>query len=551
MSCSCLPTLDGERNPFPASSSTEKKIHKMHLSRRRDGQLLLHSRQEEEDVPLLPSLGKRQPRESDSNLAVAVGSLFLSTISTTHSRRQLIANRLATYQIASVVAGIIACIFIAYIILRMLRSNGYEPKYVPTQCLKRKWKNWQPRRTYNQVPRETRHSGQGRDSDTAYRGPMDQATGGHDEEHDLGGGDDSGDAGVNRNTSVRSVMTLPAYSADPKASERIIGREGERAGMDMVVEFPETAEEEEMRREEQMESLYQIRLARRVEQEAREERRRQRREARNRSDWDRLNELRRERRDRARSEASQQSGDGPGANISTSDAGRASAATLVAEHQSRGRDRRVAAVEYAEVGHVRHDGTRLRASSQESDSRPLLDAAASIGGASGGDSPFGPVTPSRSRGNSGASSVMSMSTANSDFEHLPSASNISNSSPLPQTRPSSHDITPRDSNDVADASIPPPPDYDDLQWGDAPAYERPAVGGEEEPQRSDIPAEPPQIQLPNLTVLPSIEIESATPGNTAPNTPASLSARDAEDQDGSDLPKQNTDATPVTTERQP
>ena len=68
-----------------------------------------------------------------------------------------------------------------------------------------------------------------------------------------------------RNTSVRSVMTLPAYSQAPKETEQVIGREGERAGMDTVVEFPEDPAEEEARREEEMESLYQIRQARRQE----------------------------------------------------------------------------------------------------------------------------------------------------------------------------------------------------------------------------------------------------------------------------------------------
>lgn len=351
---------------------------------------------------------------------------------------------------------------------------------------------------------------------------------------------------MDRNTSIRSVMTLPAYSADPKASEQIIGREGERGGMDMVIEFPETVAEEETRREEQMESLYQIRLARRVEQEEREERRRQRREARERSDWDRLNELRRERRERARNEASRQGGDAAAASsttLSANDAGRANSASLIAEHQSRGRDKRVAAVEYAEVGHVRHDGTRLRANSQESDSRPLLDAAASMGGVSGRDSPSN-VTPSRSRGNSGASSVMSISTANSDFFPVPSTSNISNINPIPQTRPSSHDATPRGSSDVASASLPPPPNYDDLQWGNAPAYESPVVGRGEEPERRQFPTELPQIQLPSLSVLPSIEIEGATPGNSAPNTPASPTAGDAGGQ-GVTNP-----TTVVTTERQ-
>ena len=60
-------------------------------------------------------------------------------------------------------------------------------------------------------------------------------------------------------------MTLPPYSYSPKPTEQILGREGERAGMDIVAEFPGTADEEENRREDEMESLYQIRQARRQE----------------------------------------------------------------------------------------------------------------------------------------------------------------------------------------------------------------------------------------------------------------------------------------------
>ncbi len=63
--------------------------------------------------------------------------------------------------------------------------------------------------------------------------------------------------GVDRNTSVRSVMTLPAYSSAARENERILGREGERGGIDNVIELPETVDEEERVREEEMESLYQ------------------------------------------------------------------------------------------------------------------------------------------------------------------------------------------------------------------------------------------------------------------------------------------------------
>src|SRR5690606_3513457 len=55
-------------------------------------------------------------------------------------------------------------------------------------------------------------------------------------------------ADVNRNTSVRSIMTLPEYRPQPLADrERTIAREGERAGMDVVIEGPETVEESEQR----------------------------------------------------------------------------------------------------------------------------------------------------------------------------------------------------------------------------------------------------------------------------------------------------------------
>lgn len=63
-------------------------------------------------------------------------------------------------------------------------------------------------------------------------------------------------------------MTLPEYRPVAAADrERTIGREGERGGMDVVLEFPETVEEEEERREDHMSTLYEIRLARSVERQ--------------------------------------------------------------------------------------------------------------------------------------------------------------------------------------------------------------------------------------------------------------------------------------------
>ena len=165
--------------------------------------------------------------------------------------------------------------------------------------------------------------------------------------------------GVGRNTSIRSVMTLPAYSAVPRDNEGVLGREGERAGMDTVVEYPETNEEEETRREEEMSGLYQIRVVRQVEAEARASRRERRREALARGDTTALQAIRQESR-RARRER----------DVSGSTA-------LINEHEGTPRERRVSSVSYANLGVARHDGSRLRANSQDSQ-LPLLDAAGTM-----------------------------------------------------------------------------------------------------------------------------------------------------------------------------
>ena len=186
-----------------------------------------------------------------------------------------------------------------------------------------------------------------------------------------------------RHASIRSIMTLPPYSADARDTEQILGREGEREGMDTVVEFPETQEEEETRREDEMESLYRIRVRRREERAAREERRRLRREARARNDREALEALRRESR-RARSP-----GNAEGSREELS------AAALLEEHRTRDRGRRFASVDYGSLGVARHDGSRVRANSNESD-RPLLDSAASMAGLRNPSQPESPGLPNNS-----------------------------------------------------------------------------------------------------------------------------------------------------------
>lgn len=148
-------------------------------------------------------------------------------------------------------------------------------------------------------------------------------------------------------------MTLPAYNPKARDSEQVLGREGERGGMDTVLEFP-TEAEEEARRDEEMEALYQVRLARRTEAAEREERRRLRREARERGDRAALRELR-----------------DSGTEQSAVEAARA------AHDAVRSRERNVSSVSYADLGVARLDGTRIRANSDGSE-RPLLGDAASM-----------------------------------------------------------------------------------------------------------------------------------------------------------------------------
>ena len=377
--------------------------------------------------------------------------------------------------------------------LRHRRSAQGRPMALPGTFLKRKWRDWKPKSKYGRVDGA---EGRSRSGSTAYN-PTDQP---------------SAAAGVDRNTSIRSIMTLPAYAPAPRETEQVIGREGERAGMDVVVEFPETQDEEEVRREGEMESLYQIRLQRRREIAEREERRRARREARENNDWARLEELRRDSRRRADSQATVERE----ANASVQNL---DAAAMIAEHNSRGRDRRISEVTYASVGHVRHDGTRLRANSNESDNRPLLDSAASMSGVDQvyTESPP-PSRPSSFLGGHShavsSTSIMSQSTTWSEEmdELTPQTTSREHSGSDPRTPSSRSGVGSRfatsTGGDIGDSQIPmpEPPQYEDhSRWGEAPPYEGPEDRG--------------APQLPALQTLPSIEVTTSTPNPSAPPTP--------------------------------
>lgn len=427
-------------------------------------------------------------------------------------------------QIVVVIILLLVALLLSYAWLRRLRAQGRNPRYLPGSFLKQRWKAWKPQSKYSQIDRDG-----SRDltaQNTAYNG------GAEVEER---AATQAVAAGVDRNTSVRSVMTLPAYTQSPKESEQVIGREGERGGMDTVVEFPETADEEEARREDQMSSLYQIRLARRREIAEREARRRERREAREAGDWARLEELRRESRARA-----DQSTESLNAGLS------GSAATLIAEHQSRGRDRRVSSVAYGEVGQVRHDGTRIRANSNDSERGGLLDGAAPMG-----EDGSRPRASSESRSltepgphfrNQSAGSALTVSTNASDQGQPPTFTpagsdrpRTSQSNGTSESSPTANRFTPEDSTgsedvgeshipaiEAADPERPHPPTYEQLEWGDAPAYRereealRRAASNATQRAFDDLTRRSSRApQLPQLN-LPSISVEGAT----EPNTPA-------------------------------
>lgn len=153
-------------------------------------------------------------------------------------------------------------------------------------------------------------------------------------------------------------MTLPAYRQDAAHNEQVIGREGERDGIDVIVDLP-TEEEVEALRDEEMESMYQIRLARRQLIDEQQQRRVERQEARTRGDVTALADI------RSRTRA---------ANNSTviDDLRREM------ERAKENRNLSVSSVSYADVGLARLDGTRIRANSTESERVGLLSDAGNI-----------------------------------------------------------------------------------------------------------------------------------------------------------------------------
>ncbi|KFZ03489.1 hypothetical protein V501_09361, partial [Pseudogymnoascus sp. VKM F-4519 (FW-2642)] len=285
---------------------------------------------------------------------------------------RLLRREMKGAQLGQIIAGAIilalAASVIAYYSLRSFRRNHSKPTYLPTAYLKRKWIHWDVPQ-YRMSRTDATHlepissnstTGPNRgqppstgDSSAILSAPFNFGV------NSASNAAPSSASAIDRNTSVRSIATLPEYAFYPKSTEQVLGRAGERDGIDTVVKFPDIAEAaEEERREDEMEALYQVRLARRNEIAAREERRRLRREARDRGDLDALAEL----RTRGRAESN--------TNLDA----------LRAEHSRlRERERAVSQVSYEGLGVAHLDGSRVRANSEESE-RPLLGDAGDMGG---------------------------------------------------------------------------------------------------------------------------------------------------------------------------
>lgn len=310
----------------------------------------------------------------------------------------------------------------------------------------------------------------------------------------------TGSDGVNRNTSIRSIMTLPPYRPSPLPNERLIAREGERAGVDVVVEYPETAEEVEARRDAEMEELYQVRVARRQEAEERRERRHARRAAREAGDWARVEQLRLQATVASNARRAETLGS---AGSSSTSLPRDASAALLAEYHARAssRERRVSSVSYADLGLARHDGTRIRADSVDSDHRPLLDSAASMGGSRNGSLFQVRSRPDRHYRNGSTGSILTMDSENPAAD-TPQTSNRSGSDPPILTPSVTQGSSSSEQSRSGSHPAEDPPRYEDE---DAPPYTSPV--------RNSAP------QLPQVRTVPAIEVEVATPMSSVPVTP--------------------------------
>ncbi|KAM4058031.1 hypothetical protein HRG_011014 [Hirsutella rhossiliensis] len=250
------------------------------------------------------------------------------------------------------------------------------------------------------------------------------------------------EADVDRSASIRSVMTLPPYSFMASTNEQVLGREGERDGIDVVIALP-TDEDREALREEEMDTLYQIRLARRRQIVERDELRRQQNEARRRNDGEALAEIRAHSR-------------------TTTSTGELDELRREVSRIQETRQRSVSRVSYADLGVARPDGTRIRANSNESERMGLLSDAASIALSSQSCAP----SLARHRRGRSASSLVSV-----DSDLLPpNSARAGGGSHSEAPPPQGGHARARSNPELAEADLGdvamPPPDYHDVPLDD-------------------------------------------------------------------------------------
>ena len=356
--------------------------------------------------------------------------------------------------------------------------------------------------------------------------------------------------------SIQSIVTLPPYHISPLPSETLIAREGERGGVDTVVEYPEDGYQTEERREEEMQTIFEIREARRREQNERAARRAERAAAVAEKNWRRVRQMDAETRARLRSiDQSPAASFNRDRNHSSTglETGlgelQPDSALLIVQLQAirdrNSRSKRIGSVSYAELGVARHDGTRIRGDSVDSDHRPLLDSASSIGRGRRGDhsrasSILSTTEPSRSRATLQISQDERPDSAISLYSH--------NGSGYLTPQSTSGDLPPE------------PPSYDDdldVHGGDAPAYQSPILARGPQfpavlhrdrheagnrlmpsgPETIDAASSPsqgkqpfsstfelPQLQLNTRTNIlpPAIQVVQATPVTQFPASPPPL-----------------------------
>lgn len=437
-------------------------------------------------------------------------------------------------QIVALVVAIIVLILSITLTLRAIRARHPNPKYIPTPFFKRLWKNWKVpavKHVYAQAGIDDEyniHNRANQDNMEEALNSVNSRTGAVGATGAAGGTT----AEVNRNQSIRSIMTLPAYRPAPAENERVLGREGERDGIDVVVEMP-TAEDEEHLRDEEMEALYQIRVARRRANQEREERRRLRQEARQTHNTAALRQI----REQARVQTTRNTEE---------------LETLREEHNRirELRSRATSSVQYADLGVARADGTRIRANSTESERVGLLSDAASMAASQQGGRPSTSAATHHRRGSSslsidtsrlgdnfldspaiatpltgaGGSSTFSIVTRNSHERGRSISRSRANSSANTPRAGSSPEMIDADDADLGAVNMPPPPGYEDVRLDDLTPFRSPvasaAVSGRNSPTSlTPLPYNEPPPEYPGPSPgLPPLTEETSSMLSTSTRT---------------------------------